>query len=334
MSDSAYSSYKQLIEILRNNKHRVIIPSGSEEYVKEVLSSRSYYGLINAFKEFLLTSSDVDVNFDQFVFSFQIETDLRSSLLKFTLLFETRFKETLAHMIGEKYGVNAEQYLQPVNFGKAAIGRVQGELNYYRRKAGIQTLPNASQKNWVAKIKDNPTKYYRERKNIIPPWILIRNLTLGESIVLYKILKSIDKMTIINRMLYRNETDAISENDSQGFAESLSIISDFRNQLAHGSRIGMYHSAHGTMNKNIEVIITGGDFLQDSQQRYHEDDLFCFESLLVRLLSKIDKPGLINELTSIEYKYDAKSKYLYSYKSMVELPSDYIERLHLLAGIV
>lgn len=84
------------------------------------------------------------------------------------------------------------------------------------------------------KIASNPTLYYREHHNHIPPWILLKNLTFSNSINLFKLLKNAQRDDVVNALLPNEPDRIILLSDKTNFIIcALESIRVFRNAAAH-----------------------------------------------------------------------------------------------------
>ena len=84
------------------------------------------------------------------------------------------------------------------------------------------------------KIANNPTLYYRENHNHIPPWILLKNLSFSNSINLFKLLKNAQRDDVVNALLPDEPNRTIPINDKTNFIIcTLEAIRAFRNAAAH-----------------------------------------------------------------------------------------------------
>lgn len=105
--------------------------------------------------------------------------------------------------------------------------------------------------------KDNPTKYYRENKNHIPPWILTQNLYFGTNIQLYSIQKSNIKTAIVQKMVPIKENENLDAK-KELFSCLTEILRQFRNTAAHFSPMYLKRATqHNTPSKRILSFYLG-----------------------------------------------------------------------------
>ncbi|WP_436629652.1 Abi family protein [Latilactobacillus sakei] len=292
--DKPFKTFDERLRILSVERNLKIEDT---ELAKKFLLDRSYYGLINGFKSDFV-SNDVNneifnenTNFNDLLLQFQIDNDLKNILFKYTLLFETRFKESMAYVLS-RYGVSIDEYLAPDHFTNRT-GRRGKILDH------IQDIENS---------KNDPTKYYRENKNHIPAWILFNNAMFGQMTTLYSILKPTDKESVIRCLFYITDLESnqlISEQLKLYVKEALQVIRDFRNDMAHGSRLSHFTS-RSSINYPCQKYLFDTDLIDTRKTAGSgTNDLFCFISTLFILCGDYDKGMLRNELIDWQNRYES-----------------------------
>lgn len=356
-TDKPFKNYDEQLDILK--KRGLIIGENLEDELqaKEYLKTKSYYILINSFKNAVThiddNSNEVfnkNITINELMVFFRFESDLKSVLLKYILLFEIYFKQTLSYEISKNYGVKTEKYLD-YSIYKTSRHHPFSEVNYLRSCAGIAVDENYKIKNpcyMNNMIKRNPTDYYREMHDTIPPWILVQNLTLGQVQCWYKILPNNSKRVIVSHILNK-QVENIAEVDFKAFADGIEIIRAFRNKLAHASKIFQFHAKrkqhYKDSNKNnqyryIDIDFSyrficneiGANYISEEKFRRGvcKNDLFNLITILKIFLSNSDsiifKFDLINVITGYlaipEYE-----RYIKDYFKFNELPLNLTTKL-------
>lgn len=182
-----FKTYSQLLDNLRN--HGLII--SGEKISQEILKTRGYYNLVNRYKNDLYlkgkTEFDGTITTIETLYHFhRMEDDLRNLLFRFTTSFEQYLKESMSYALSSNYGVNPNDYLNPDHYGSRHKSRVLSIL------AQISNIQNSSR---------NPTKYYRENYDCIPPWILLDNAMFGQTKMFFMIFPKKLKRYVIHQML-------------------------------------------------------------------------------------------------------------------------------------
>lgn len=321
MTDKPYRTYEQQIQQLRDR--HLNIPDS--KFAEEVIKDRSYYGLINGFKD-SYTYRDEDgkeffhdsVSLNDLVAEYQIESDFKDILLRFSLLAEIRLKEAIANELGKSFGVDPINYLDKSHYTNRT-GKKNSILN--KIKCVLNTTYNL------------PTSYYRNNHDVVPPWILLPNLALGQLRLLYISLKPQQLNAIVKNMLY---LDGAPTEEEKGFiSNGVGILLGFRNTLAHGSRLLKFHS-RSMLGYDSIVSVLGTHLL--SENEYYDlnmgkNDFFSLIIVIIILLGKIDKPIFTNSITGLMQTFTidpTMKKHFENYINENNLPSDLSYRLNAL----
>ncbi|WP_225352223.1 Abi family protein [Limosilactobacillus equigenerosi] len=134
------------------------------------------------------------------------------------------------------------------------------KLNLSKKESLLANVNFCSKKlNKTYNSKANPIKYYREKYGNVPPWIIVKGLTFGESIYWYKLSKPNIRVKIISRMFGLNpEIIDAADKDlkiKQLFGDLLSLYLTYRNQCAHGGRIYNHRSKKTWVKELVAIFI-------------------------------------------------------------------------------
>lgn len=216
-----FLTYSEQIDLLK--KRNLIILD--DVFAKQALSTLSYYDLINRYKKNFFNETDKEfakgVTIEYLYSFFLFDRDIQSFILKYSVLAESIFKTKLAYTISERFGVDVSSYLNPENFqnysttSKISFSNMQSKINEEIKPDRIK----------------NPSKHYLDKHNHIPPWILLKNLSLGNTIKLFTLLNLPEKIMVANEII---KNDIISHSEKIDIIyRSLSAIKEFRNYAAH-----------------------------------------------------------------------------------------------------
>ena len=235
-------------------------------------------------------------------------------MLKYSLLAEIRFKESVGHQLGSQYGENINNWLRLTNFNNRTG----------KRSSFVQHFKKVSRET-----KNNPTKYYRDNHDAIPPWILLPNLTIGEFKNLYSILNPSDREPVVESILYLS--GQASQLQISYVSNALSVLWHFRNSLAHGSRLIDFHSRTSISLMQTQSVYGLSFLSQDEyqQKKIGANDLFCFIAVINLLLGKIDRENFLGEIKTffVELQQLSETSTLFdSYLVKTRLPSDFLQR--------
>ena len=309
------------MEILVN---RNIIINDSE-FAKHVLNTVSYYKLINGYKESLIVNDLNEETFKdgitiEFLYDLHIfDITLQSILFKYILAIETSLKTKISYLVANKYGVFEINYLSSRNYISSGKKRrlrrtVLNELN--------------SDKN---ETMYTPTKYYRDgditknipEKNHIPPWILIQNISFTRAIRWYSILKSDDKKEIYRQFPITKISKDVDSVEKEYFLNSLKILRDYRNNVAHG-----YRSINVSITNSVNIealnnIIPNSVLSTTDLDEFGKNDLY---SVLISIGALIDytilETTFIKELSALFNTNIGEEV-----KKLANLPVDFLDRL-------
>lgn len=315
--DKPFKTFDERLHILSDDRHLTVQDS---ETAKKFLLDRSYYGLINGFKtDFVEEDKETFQNetmFDDLLFQFQIDNDLKNILFKYALLFEIRFKESMAYVLS-RYGVSVDDYLN---------------ADHFSNRTGRRT-PILSTIKRIKDSQNDPTKYYREQKNHVPAWILFNNAMFGQITTLYSILIPQDKEYVIRCLFYITDFNSdvpISNSLKEYVKSALGVILDFRNNMAHGSRLSQFTS-NETINYDCQRNLFDSTIIDQKKENSScGNDLFCFMNTLFNLCGDYDKTMIRKDLLDWQDRYefnDSLKNNFSHYLDRTNLNSDFISEL-------
>lgn len=219
--DKPFLSYEEQLEKLKNTYN---LKSYNHETDIMLLKTISYYDLVNGYKDCFMENNKFieDVTLaDIFLFN---NTDKRfqNVLFLYSVYVENIFKTKMAHLISQTRGVEFSQYLDISKYHSPNPKRNKKLEDTIKN---IITAHNHSQ--------DNPTKYYRNNHNHIPPWILFKNVKFTTIIDLFSFLKKDEKLAIISEYDYFSTNKLSDDKKIELFKNMITIVRKFRNKIAH-----------------------------------------------------------------------------------------------------
>lgn len=229
--DKPFKTYSELIAIMESRN----ITINDYDFAKKVLSSLSYYTIVNGYKNTFLQKRGSDnfvegTNFTDLYTLHIIDTNINNIILKHILYIERYLKTRVSYIVSQNYGVytdvqdltntNSSDYLYRGYYSRSANGR----NNILKRIKG--TLFSNQITESVA--------HYTNEKNHVPAWILVTNLTFGLTIKWYGIMEPADKAAICNEFI---SSQILTITQKKEFMTvSLSLLHEYRNKIAHGNR--------------------------------------------------------------------------------------------------
>lgn len=113
--DKPFLTFDEQIDHLANTYNLIIT---DRNQAKLLLSSLSYYDLINGYKEcFMVNEKYIDnIKIEDLYDFLELDRTLQSILIKYSIYVENRFKNLLAYEIAKNYGVSMDFYLDKTNY--------------------------------------------------------------------------------------------------------------------------------------------------------------------------------------------------------------------------
>lgn len=253
--DRSFKGMKQLIKIAHENHNIEIDIDIFNDPKNNVLLSDSYYSLINGYQRALEIAPpgserfQPGISLQELDSLFFLESNLSSSIFQTIISIEKRFKTTLQYVISKHMGVldvseylnwNEKFYLSQHHNDVVPIIKKLSQLatGYYYNDNLIQGSPIPEKKDDVSES----LKSHRAVGNV-PPWILVNDLTFGDSIRWYQSLQPFLKQEVIYlafpNINFQNGTEhRFSNRMNLEFVKiSLKLLRHFRNGIAHGDLI-------------------------------------------------------------------------------------------------
>ena len=324
--DKPFKTYKEQIEILKN-KYKLNIKN--ENFALELLSTISYYDLINGSKEsFFEKDSEIfeentDI-IDLFLFKI-LDKNIQNTLFKYSVYVENIFKTKMAYLISRKYGISIEQYLNEKNYYLP--------INFQRREKRNQTLKTILAVATDNKYKNDPTEYYKKYHNHIPAWILFKNVNFTDIIDLYSFFKLEDKLEIAKE--YCNNASQLKDEELvELLKNSITIVRKFRNRIAHNLKVITYRAKGNNLKlKNIKNFLPNQFIGKNNyKNKIGINDLFSMISSITFLLKN---ETLIFQMFS-ELKADfnliSLQKMVKKYKKVTNFPQNIEKRFDMILG--
>ncbi len=239
----------------------------------------TYYSIINTYKEVFKNGDDYkqNVTFDEIFSLYEFDKNLRIIFFKYSLDIENSIKSIMANEIAKNYGV--KNYLEKQNFDSSFDKDI------------IRSLINSCKKE----INDNYGKHdaithYLDKHGFIPPFVLVKILSLGQTSRYFGLLKQIDRQNISK---YFN----IKHKVLKQIIMNLTLI---RNHCAHSNRLFTFRSKFRISYKEIDSSYNMKD---NSTNLYMM--IKCMQKLLDKKNSKKFENEIIKEIKKLEKKLNS-----------------------------
>lgn len=329
--EKPFINYEAMIDLMQSSN----IDVGDREAAVSALQEFSYYVLINGYKDTFLAIPGTDcfvpgTKFDDILTIHLIDININGAILKYILSIENSLKSKLAYLIAEKYGVWTDRTSLQLNNDHDYLS-----ISHYTKN---RTLKNIA-KNLMKRLKYNLNQQCRHNKTVkskallhyidhhthIPPWILMTEITFGDAISWYSVLKSEDKREICNLLI----SSAIKTEDKEEFLkQALELLRKFRNKIAHNNRT-FNVSNLPVLPKWSYLALTCGTLTEEEyDNNMGKSDLYgVLNTCLLLFGTPYLGSQLINDIKYIFEPYTGQSIMGKSILSIFGLPNDIIERL-------
>lgn len=212
-----YKSSEDLIDYLISKG--VIIRNKKDALRK--IERYSYYAIVNTYKEVFKDDGKYfdGVTFDEIYSLYDFDKNLKAIFLKYALEIEVIVKSLIANTISKKYSI--KNYLERHTFDKNA------DIESVKRL--VFNIGEELNKNYG---KHPAITHYQDVYGYIPPFVLVKVLTLGEISRFYGLLKQEDRQAI-------SKYFKISDKLLKQILINLTLA---RNISAHSDRLYTFHS--------------------------------------------------------------------------------------------
>ncbi|MFO3715604.1 Abi family protein [Anaerococcus cruorum] len=286
---------------------------------KNIIFMISYYDLVNGYKDIFMIDDNFRPNLSiEYLYLFsRFDRNIQNILFKYSVIIETSFKNALAYIISKNYGVLEDNYLSPNNYLRPNHSKTISLLNSIRKvyEKSIDSI-------------EEPTKHYKMKKNHIPPWILFKNITFDQSIRLYKLLRSDDKMEVCSILL---DDEIVDENKKEVLFNSLSITRRFRNKIAHNLKFITYKDNVYNINRNI----VGNSNYQNLFDKNNYNNVYAMIICMNILMRDYLITSEMNSSIIVTAKAFAKRDYqiVYDYMNATGIPTDFESKAKLIEDL-
>ena len=288
----------------------------NDDIARNILSRENYYNFINGYKlpfikKNLEGNSSIpesyisNCNFNEIYALHNLDRELRLLILGSLLKFETHLKTSCAYNFSEKYQ-DAYSYLNVSNYSndKKDLSIVLKNL------AALSSVINRNKK--ISYI-----RHYIDNHELVPLWVLVNTLTIGNMSYFYNSL-DIGLKEVIARDFskqFKSEYSSTEKIDSGELKQIIEIINLFRNVCAHEEILFLFK-----LKKKIKSVIfikyfKSKDFDVESIAK---SDLFTLILLLKLVMLKEDYVELIENIDGMFNKYKDKFKSV-SFNDIIEL---------------
>lgn len=265
-----YTTPEQQIALLKSKG----LSFEDESFAHDRLQEYGYYNIINGYKSPYIEiignkkTYKSGVTFEQIYSLFLFDHALRNSVMSTMLDFEEHLRSAAADVVANAFGTDHNEYLRWNNYRDRQVSRDRFSL-----RGILGTL-----RQNIDSGKD-PIKYYREKYNTVPPWILFKGTYFSTLINFIRLFKEPQKVQII-KLLYDVDISVCSLSCVKKlFLDTLFICLDYRNCAAHGGRIYTLEPKNAEDIKNNSELFELFPGLEDIKHRHGISQLLTLLSI-------------------------------------------------------
>ena len=226
-----FKNLDQQLKILEDRN----LKFNNKKEAKQYLLEYNYYNVVNAYSKFFINSDTNkyydDVYFDDILEIHHFDKVVKTVIFEGIIEAERHFKSILAYCYCRHFKDDLYPYLDIKTYGSKDIIKVSRQisnfantLNYYKEK-----------KN------NNSIKHYYKVHSVVPFWVLVDYLTLGEVTYFYKLLPDKIKNDVAKELAKfvkdNLSTNSIKDIHFNVIQKGLENLTELRNITAHNNKM-------------------------------------------------------------------------------------------------
>ena len=271
--DKPFKTYQQQIIHLVDDYGLII---SDTDFAEHALKTMSYYDLINGYQDVMMMNGrylpDISI---EFLYTFYLfDKGFQNIIFARIMFIENYFKSLLSYCIAENFGVHQSDYLDKKNYNHASSKIAFADVKRDIEKVYTQTYPPI------------PTRFYRQNHNHIPPWILFKNISFGNSINLFRVLKSPQKHAVSNELI--PDTTILQSEKIEFIIAGLNLIRKCRNLIAHNLKfVAFQGNSKDSLKPKILTSLLPQELTATDQMypRLRNNDLYAVFLFIYQILN-------------------------------------------------
>ena len=284
-----FKTHNEQIEILKSRGLNI----QDEHYhqVKYFLKFENYYDIINGYKDLFLLENNSNIfkantSFHDIYTLHQLDRHFRHLLLPKLLIFEANLKSLLSYYFSEEFQYQ-NFYLDSKNY------HIKSDKESKKLKDLITGLSK------LIKYKSEefgPIKHHLDHYNHVPSWVLIKFMTFGQVVHMYRLLLQRLKNSIAKEfaLTFNKEYSCEIELAISDLESIMRTANFFRNICAHENRLYNFHLYRKPPKMRVASI------LSINEQYIQYDNLFTMIAML-KLVHPKDEYNRFK--ASLEYSF-------------------------------
>lgn len=247
-----FKNLNEQIKILENRN----LKFKDKEKAKRYLLEYNYYNVVNAYSKFFIKDNDTyydDVYFDDILEIHHFDKELKTVIFEAIIEAERHLKSILAYCYCKYFKDDLYSYLNIKSYASTDIIKASKQISHF-----ANTLNKYKNKN-----NNNSIKHYYNKHSVVPFWVLVDYLTLGDIIHFYKLLPDKVKNDVakeLSTFIKDNlNTNSITDVHYNIIQKGLENLTELRNITAHNNKmlgfklrndLPFYIDLHGSLGIN------------------------------------------------------------------------------------
>ena len=205
----------------------------NEVNAKQYLLSNNYYNVINCYAKFFMNQQDQflpGTNFNEIIYVHYFDKELKNILFNYIIEAEKHLKSIISYHFSKEYQMIDYAYLFATSYNSDNILEVTTLISE------LSTIIK-----WQLKDKNNNSiKHYFHKHQVIPLWILVNYMNLGQIIKFYKHLKMPLQNKIAKDFSFFLNENLNTKNTKLTVTQLISYLKnvlELRNIVAHNNKI-------------------------------------------------------------------------------------------------
>lgn len=223
-----YSTIEQQIEKLKSQG--LII--SDENFAISQLKCYGYSNLIKSYREpYIIIENGKKryrsgVTFEQIASIYELDKNIRNSVMAAMQDLEEHFKELSADVIAHSFGTNQDDYLKFRNYQNK-----RKSIEKFRLGSILDSL-----RAQLQSPKD-PINYYYSNYGIVPPWILFKSVYFSTMVNFIDQFKNPQQTELMHLLVDYENINLPEYNAKLLMMDILFVAMEYRNNAAHGGRM-------------------------------------------------------------------------------------------------
>lgn len=281
--DKIFKTIEEQVQILESRNLLFLDRNAASQSLQKF----GYYEIINGYKDIFLNDPTDDsagykpnITFEHIFNLYNLDKTIRNEIRSVLDDFELILKQNLSYVIAENISEQHSVYTDKSNFSS-------GKLHKYKERETTDRDTLLKEFKKATYSKEEPFNFYIKTHANIPPWIMVKNFSFGNTIYWYKLSDSTIKDKIVARMFgipydFFNTLNP-PFNLTNLFGDLLNLYLDYRNACSHGKRI--YNMRSKKLIRTYSPVLYDTNSLKVSKTQFNNGQMRSSLGILIESMS-------------------------------------------------